>query len=119
MSKKRIFRIFFTSQGKAYEIYARKVHQGDMYGFIEVEDIVFGERSEIVVDPSEEALKNEFNGVKRFHIPFNAVTRIDEVEKEGKGKVFSITGQENGTPTINFPSPTVQPSPAASAKSSP
>ena len=109
MSKKRIYRIFFTSQGKSYEIYARKVHQGDMYGFIEVEDIVFGAKSEIVVDPSEEALKNEFNGVKRFHIPFNAVTRIDEVEKEGKGKVFSITGQDNGAPAIGFPPPNGNP----------
>ena len=106
MNSKKVYRIFFTSQGKAYEIYARKVGQGDLYGFVEIEAIVFGERSSIVVDPSEEALKNEFNGVKRLFIPFHAINRIDEVEKEGPGKVLALAGQNGsmGTaPTPPFP----------------
>ncbi len=89
---KRIFRIFFTSQGKSYEVYARKVEPGQLAGFVEIEDLVFGERSNIVVDPSEDALKKEFQGVRRFHLPFHAIVRIDEVEKEGPGKVLSLTG---------------------------
>jgi len=103
---KRVYRIFFTSQGKAYEIYARKVSQGELYGFVEVEAIVFGERSSIVVDPSEESLKNEFNGVKRLFIPFHAINRIDEVEKEGTGKVLTLAGQNgsgNPSPPLPFP----------------
>ena len=92
MSKqnKTVYRIFFTSQGKGYEIYARKVSQGDMYGFVEIEDIVFGEKSTIVVDPNEEALKKEFASVKRLLIPYHSVSRIDEVEKEGKSKIISL-----------------------------
>ena len=31
-----------------------------MYGFIEIEAFVFGERSQMIVDPAEERLKNEF-----------------------------------------------------------
>lgn len=98
MAPKRVYRIFFTSQGKGYEIYARSVTQGEMYGFVEVEEIVFGERSSIVVDPSEESLKAEFGGVKRLFIPFHAVSRIDEVEKEGPGKVLSLAGQGEKSP---------------------
>lgn len=91
MSKhKRIYRIFFTSQGKGYEIYARKVEQGDLYGFVVIEEIVFGEKSSIVVDPNEESLKNEFASVKRLMIPYHSVSRIDEVEKEGPAKVISL-----------------------------
>ena len=55
--KKSVFRIFFSSQGKGYEIYARKVNQSDIYGFVEIEEIVFGEKSAIVLDPNEEAFR--------------------------------------------------------------
>ena len=88
----RIYRIFFTSQGKAYELYARKVQPGELMGFVEIEELVFGEKSSIVVDPSEDALRKEFSGVRRLHLPFHAIVRIDEVEKEGAGKVLSIVG---------------------------
>jgi len=93
MAKKRIFRIIFTSQGKGYEVYARKINQGEMYGFVEIEEIVFGERSSLVVDPSEEALRREFAGIRKMHVPFHAISRIDEVEKEGPGKVLPLTGE--------------------------
>jgi hypothetical protein len=58
-----------------------------MYGFIELEEFVFGERSQMIVDPSEEKLKTEFADVKRSFIPMHAISRIDEVEKEGVGKI--------------------------------
>ncbi|PLX79810.1 MAG: DUF1820 domain-containing protein [Desulfuromonas sp.] len=105
MSKqKRHYRIFFTCEGKNYEIYARKVEQSDMYGFVTVEDVVFGERSNIVVDPSEESLKNEFSGVKRFMIPHHSISRIDEVEKSGAGKVVQLKGNGSVTaPAPGFP----------------
>jgi hypothetical protein len=102
--KKRIFRVFYNSQGKGYEIYARKVEQGDLYGFVVIEDIIFGEKSEIVVDPNEEALKNEFAGVKRFMIPYHSVSRIDEVEKEGQAKVIALTAA-NGSDGPRLPVP--------------
>ncbi len=40
-----------------------------------------------MVDPSEEKLKSEFEGVDRSYIPMHAVVRIDEVAKEGVGKI--------------------------------
>jgi hypothetical protein len=68
-----------------------------MYGFIEIEDFVFGERSKMIVDPGEEKLKNEFSAVARTYIPMHALIRIDEVEKEGVGKISDYKG-ENVTP---------------------
>ncbi len=41
----------------------------------------------MVVDPSEERLKVEFNDVKRTYIPMHSVFRIDEVSKQGVAKV--------------------------------
>src|SRR4051812_40886626 len=43
MASSHIFKIMFVNQGKVYEVYARKVGQGRLFGFIEVEDLTFGE----------------------------------------------------------------------------
>ena len=68
-------------------MYARKIRESDLFGFLEVEDFVFGENTSLVVDPSEERLQLEFNGVKRTFIPIQAVFRIDEVNQQGVAKI--------------------------------
>lgn len=107
MAKRRVYKVIFTNQGKVFEIYARRVQSGEMYGFVEVEGILFGEKTTLVVDPSEEQLKTEFSGVNRTYIPFHAVIRIDEVDREGKGKILQLAGTEDGPPAA---SPVVFPS---------
>lgn len=88
-----MFKVIFYNQNQVFEVYARAIYQSDMYGFVEIEEFVFGDRSQLVVDPSEEKLKNEFANVKRSYIPMHSIIRIDEVEKEGKGKVMEAKGQ--------------------------
>ena len=83
MTNTPIFKIIFFNQGEIFEVYARQIYQSDLYGFIEIEEMVFGERSQLVVDPSEEKLKSEFEGVNRSYIPMHSIVRIDEVAKEG------------------------------------
>jgi hypothetical protein len=92
----------FVNQGKVYEIYARKVSHGELFGFIEVEELLFGERSSVVLDPSEERIKGEFNGVKRTFLPMHSILRIDEVKKHGVSK---ITALEGGANVSQFPMP--------------
>jgi hypothetical protein len=92
MATSHIFRIVFVNQGKVYEIYARKVSHGSLFGFIEVEELVFGERSSVVVDPGEERIKSEFAGVRRSYLPLHAVIRIDEVRKQGISKITALEG---------------------------
>ncbi|MGH8134220.1 MAG: DUF1820 family protein [Steroidobacteraceae bacterium] len=102
MAASHIFRIMFVNQGKVYEVYARKVSQGELFGFIEVEELVFGERSSVVLDPSEERVKGEFSGVKRTFLPMHSILRIDEVKKQG---VCKITVLESGANVTQFPMP--------------
>ena len=101
MSENQIFKVIFNNQGKIYEIYARNVDHGIMFGFIEVEELIFGEKTSVVVDPTEENLKTEFEGVKRTYIPMHSIIRIDEVEKEGAAKITE--GSENGANVMPFP----------------
>ena len=87
MPKRNIYKVSFYNQSKVYEVYAHQVYQSDLYGFITIEGLVFNERSSIVVDPSEEKLKSEFDQVKRFFVPTHAIIRIDEVDKQGVAKI--------------------------------
>ena len=52
-----IYKITFLNKGKVYEIFVKQVYQSDLYGFIEMK-FLFDERSQVVVDPSEEKLKS-------------------------------------------------------------
>ena len=92
MAASHIFKVQFVREGKIWEVYARKVTHGDLFGFIEVEDFVFGERSSVVVDPSEEKVKAEFATVRRTWLPLHAVLRIDEVRKGGASKISAYEG---------------------------
>jgi len=87
MAAEPIYKVIFLNQNQVFELYAKQIYQSDLYGFIEVEEYLFGERSSIVVDPAEEKLKTEFAGVKRSYIPMHAIVRIDEVEKEGAVRI--------------------------------
>jgi hypothetical protein len=96
-SSKHVYRVVFHSQGKLYELHAREVSQSSLYAFVEVADIIFGERSGVLVDPSEERLKSEFSGVSRTYIPIHAVVRIDEVEKGGVNKITALSSDDKVT----------------------
>ena len=77
----KLYRVTFRHQDQIWEIYARAISHGGLLGFIEVEKLVFGERSTIIADPGEEKLKTEFENVERTYIPVHAIVRIDEVSK--------------------------------------
>lgn len=94
MSTQRLYRVTFLNQGNVYEIYARSVSHGSMMGFVEIEKIVFGEKTSILVDPSEEKLKTEFANVTRSYVPVHSIIRIDEVDKAGQARISA--GGESG-----------------------
>jgi hypothetical protein len=110
MAASHIFKVLFVNQGKVYEVYAKKVTHGSLFGFIEVEDIVFGERGTVVLDPAEERIKTEFEGVKRTYLPMHSVLRIDEVRKQGTAKITALEGGNIAQfPVPLFPTPVADP----------
>lgn len=102
---RKVYRITFYNQGNIYELYAREVHQSSMYAFVEIEDLIFGERTSVVVDPAEEKLKAEFEGVRRTFIPLQAVIRIDEVTREGASKIIAADGAAGNVTPFPLPQP--------------
>jgi hypothetical protein len=107
MAASHIFKVIFVNQGKVYEIYARKVSHGALLGFVEVEELIFGERTAVVVDPAEERIKAEFEGVRRTYLPMHSVLRIDEVRQQGVSKISALEGSN----VTQFPIPLYTPDP--------
>jgi len=104
MASKKLYRVVFLNQGQVYEVYARQVGHGALFGFVEIEELVFGERTSVVVDPAEERIKSEFEHVTRTYLPMHSVIRIDEVEKQGASKISKIEGN-----VTQFPMPVYTP----------
>ncbi|MBL8021563.1 MAG: DUF1820 family protein [Leptospirales bacterium] len=102
MEKKTLFRILFMNNGKAFDVYAKQVSQGNLFGFIEIEDLVFGKKSALLVDPTEDALRQEFEFTKRIYVPLHSVIRIEEVDKStaGRPRIVALKPEERNTEPV-------------------
>ena len=45
MPKEHVYRVRFVSQDKIYELYAKDAFQGELYGFVVLEDLLFDEHT--------------------------------------------------------------------------
>lgn len=100
MTDKQLFRIAFHNNAKVYELYCRSVESSTIWGFIEVSGLVFGEGEGIVVDPTEEKLRDEFEGVEVLHLPMHSVVRVEQVQRKGQ---VVIRDRESGEKVTPFP----------------
>ncbi len=98
-----IYKVSFLSQGEVWEVYAHSVSHGGLFGFIEIEGLSFGDSSKVVVDPSQERLEREFEGVRRTYLPMHTVLRIDEVEKEGVARISERGESKDNLATFPMP----------------
>jgi len=104
MAEKRLYKIIFLNQGKVYELFSEGVTSSGLWGFIEVSDLVFESGEGLVVDPTEERMRQEFADAQVLHLPIQTVLRIEEVAKRGK---CLIRDRESGEKVTPFPvSPT-------------
>jgi hypothetical protein len=101
-TKKKLFKVVFQNHGKIYELYAKRVEASDLYGFTYVADLVFDSMDSVLVDPTEERLKEEFNGTQALHLPMHSIVRVEEVAERGTAKIRDAASGEKIMP---FPGP--------------
>ncbi|MFP5374769.1 MAG: DUF1820 family protein [Gammaproteobacteria bacterium] len=100
---KPLYKVTFLNAGKVYELYARQVASGALWGFTEIRELVFDVHAGVVVDPTEERLRDEFGGTSALHLPMHSIVRIEEVERKGTSAIRdAATGEKVVTP---FPLP--------------
>ncbi|MBB1060774.1 DUF1820 family protein [Marilutibacter spongiae] len=100
---KPLYKVTFLNAGKVYELYARSVASGALWGFTEIRDLVFDVNAGVVVDPTEERLRDEFGDTRVLHLPMQSIVRIEEVERKGSATIRDAgSGEKVVTP---FPVP--------------
>jgi len=100
MADKQLYKIIFLNQGKVYELFSRGVTSSGLWGFIEVSELVFEEGDGLVVDPTEEKMREEFASARVLHLPIQSVLRVEEVDQRGKCR---IRDRESGEKVTPFP----------------
>jgi hypothetical protein len=100
---KPLYKVTFFNHGQIYVLYAHRVSSGQLWGFTEVAELVFDVHDGLVIDPTEERLRDEFGGTKVLHLPMQSIVRIEEVEKKGPSAIRdAANGEKVVTP---FPMP--------------
>lgn len=103
MASPTLYKITFLNAGRIYELYARRVGVGALWGFTEVADLVFDVKEGVVIDPTEERLRDEFAHTRVLHLPMQNIVRIEEVDRKGQLAIRDAsTGEKVVTP---FPMP--------------
>ncbi len=100
MSEKRLYKIIFLNNGKVYELFSKGVTSSGLWGFVEVSDLVFDTTEGLVVDPTEEKMREEFKNARVLHLPIQTVLRVEEVEERGQ---CLIRDSESGEKVTPFP----------------
>jgi hypothetical protein len=100
MAEKRLYKVIFLNQGKVYELYSEGVASSSLWGFVEVSKLVFETGEGLVVDPTEEKMRQEFESARVLYLPIQSILRIEEVEKRGQ---CLIRDRESGEKVTPFP----------------
>lgn len=106
MSEKPLYKVTFLHLGKSYQVHARHVASSHLWGFTEVGELTFAEAGSLVVDPTEERLREEFADTDVLHLPMQAIVRIEQVRRKGALAIRDASGGEKVTP---FPMPPTRP----------
>ncbi|AKS41965.1 hypothetical protein WM2015_1595 [Wenzhouxiangella marina] len=94
-----MYKITFFNQGQVYELFCGKVHGSELaYGFIEISELIFDDGDSVVIDPTEERMREEFADVEVMHLPAHAVVRIEKVRKRGNCVIRDSKSGEKVTP---------------------
>ena len=75
-----------------------------LYGFVRVSELSFS-GSSLVLDPSEERMKEEFGNTQALHLPMHAVIRVEEVNERGAAKIRDSAPGEKVVPFQLSPGP--------------
>ena len=99
----KLFKVTFLNHGRIYELYARHVASGNLWGFTEVSELVFDVNDGVVIDPTEERLRDEFGDTRVLHLPMQSIVRLEEVEKKGQSAIRDAATGESVVTLLPLP----------------
>ena len=81
-NEEKIYRVQFKTGNHSYSLLARSVGESELFGFIEIADLIFEDKQRIIISPEDEALRKEFAKANFICIPHQYILRIDCLKDE-------------------------------------
>ena len=95
-----MYKVAFFNQGKVYELFCTSVDSSALYGFIELSGLLFDSEKSVVVDPTEERMREEFAETELLILPVQSVMRVEKVKRRGS---CVIRDRDSGEKVMQFP----------------
>lgn len=95
-----MYKAVFLNQAKVYELYCKQVASSNLYGFIELSNLQFESDHSLVIDPTEERMREEFGETQTLFLPVHSIVRIEQVKKRG---ACVIRDQKSGEKVTALP----------------
>ncbi|MGA2762783.1 MAG: DUF1820 family protein [Spirochaetia bacterium] len=91
-----LYRVHFKWKEKDVELTARSLDLTHPY-FVSIRDLVFPTEQKLVINPSEEEIRQVFGRADHLMIPFQTVSLIEELPETDSGKVmpFHLADEED------------------------
>jgi hypothetical protein len=106
--KESIYRVSFMHKDEIYEVFAFGIANSNLFGFIEIDELIWENDTAVVIDPTKERLREEFKDVTCIFIPLHTVLRVDIIEKTKMGSAKIVPIKE-GSNVMRFPNPIYTP----------
>ncbi|MDI9347787.1 MAG: DUF1820 family protein [Methylacidiphilales bacterium] len=91
----KIYRIKFKTEDSVYELFAHNFYQADLFGFVVIEGITFTEfQSDIIANPSEEKLREEFKFTEKLFLPLHSILRVEQVSNNGLARIVPMDSKK-------------------------
>lgn len=91
-----IYKVHFKWKEKEIALTARNLDMTHPY-FVSIKDLVFSDKNKLIIDPTEDEVRNRFGEVEHIMIPFQSVVFIEEFsdeEKMEKVRPFTVVDQD-------------------------
>ena len=91
-----VYKVHFTWKKKEISLTARSLDMTHPY-FVSIKDLIFSDKKNLIIDPTEDDIRNRFGEVEHIMIPFQSVTFIEEFTNEEsmeKTRPFTIIEQD-------------------------
>ncbi|MEM1080795.1 MAG: DUF1820 family protein [Pseudomonadota bacterium] len=93
-----MYKAVFFNQGSVYELFCTSVESSHLWGFVEMSGLVFEPESTLVVDPTEEKMREEFAQTEQLMLPIQSIIRVEKVKRKGQCVIRKRNAGETVTP---------------------
>ena len=80
-----LYRVHFSWKSKEVTLSAEKLDMTHPY-FVSIKDIILPKASSLIIDPNRDNFEKTFGRANHLMIPFQAVSLIEELDKEAAEK---------------------------------